>query len=286
MQKVKINGHTQSLELSYYEALEPTERALVIVHGASEGALRYAQMATLFTTKFNVIVYNHQGHENGIPVNFEFDEIVGDTQKVILYAQNQYSDVTIFAHSMGTCVLKMCSTYIRKNTKIILSGAVVTSKLDNFKLLLLSLLLKFYDEDKVSEKLNYLLFTEKNDKNGLENHKWLSSREAVYTYYNQSNLYGQPFTNRSLKALVKLLRQTNKSKVLKKLAKYNIMLVSGGTDVFTNNGDGYQQIIKHTPKGKIHIYPNSYHEVHNDIDAYQLFDDIFKFCGVETNEKN
>ncbi len=284
MIKKTIKNLERETELNIYEG--PSNKVLIICHGASEGALRYIKMAEYFKQYFTVITYNHPSHETGAAVDFTYDQIVEDTAAVISYAQKEYETVSIFAHSMGSLVVRNNLSYIKDDTKLILSGAPVLSFSETVQLYGLSLILKYSDKDLVSDKWNYKMFDEKNAKAGLENKSWISSKQYIVDIYKQSKLSNQKFTNRSLLALVELTLNSCGKDVNRKLKKYELMLVSGARDVFTHDGAGYDKIKKQCTNAQVNIYQNSYHEVHNDIDSEQLFDDILKFIEKDANGKN
>ncbi len=284
MNKKIVNNNAREIEINIYEG--NPEKALIICHGASEGTLRYAQMAEYFKQYFTVITYNHPGHETGSAVDFTYDQITGDTAAVVSYVQKQFTDVTIFAHSMGSLVIRNVLSFIKSDTKLILSGAPVLSFNDTVQLYGLAVLLKYSDKDEVSDKLNFKLFDEKSAKLGLTDKQWLSTNQYIVDIYRQSKLANQKFTNRGLLALTELSLNANTNEINQKLNKYKLMLVSGGTDVFTANGKAYQKLSKSKDNTSTHIYPNSYHEVHNDVDRQQLFEDILQFTEKELNGKN
>lgn len=264
----------------------PSDTVVVIVHGASEGALRYTELVQSLNEKYNVITYNHPGHETGHAVDFEYEEILNTTKDVLQYAQNNFENVVIFAHSMGTVIVRNLLIYIKPETKIILSGAPVLSFGDKVSSRLAIFGLKFSDKNKVSPKLNYKVFDQKNSKRGLEDKTWLSSKPEVSLMFNNSQLYNQLFTNHAIRNLLELTLNGTDNKVYQKLKDFDLMLVSGGTDVFTNDGKNYQNIKKYANQAKIKVYPNSYHEVHNDVDRQQLINDMIKFIEKGTNGKN
>ncbi len=280
MNKKVIN----EVEFNEYEA--DSNKVIIFVHGASEGALRYSTLVNALNDKYNVITYNHPGHETGKDVDFDYDQILETSKQVILYAQNKYDDVTIFAHSMGSIVIRNLLVYIKVETKLILSGAPVLSVADRISAYGGLAALAFVSKDKVSDKLNYLTFDKKAADIGLTDKKWLSSQSGVVELFKTSKLNNQKFTNRALNALLEMTLNANTKAVYKKLAKYELLLVSGMTDTFTNNGLNYRYISKCAPKAQIIVYPNSYHEVHNDIDKMVLIKDICNIVEKDTNGKN
>lgn len=283
MQKIILNK-TSGFGINLYP--NQAETVIVVIHGASEGALRYSEFANNFKNDYDVITYNHPGHETGHEVDFSYDQLLNESKEVLLYAQANYKQVIIFAHSMGSLVIRELLIYVRDNTKIILSGAPVLSFGDKASASLAILGLKLMKPEKVSTKMNYKVFDEKSSKIGLDDKTWLSSQAGVVMLYKASKLTNQLFTNRSLEALLELSLAANERSVFKRLNNFEVLLVSGATDVFTNNGLNYRFVTKYAKRAKVKVYPNSYHEVHNDIDKNQLFKDIRKFIEKESNGKN
>ncbi len=284
MNKILLNVN-QNIDINLYPK-EDSETVVVLIHGASEGATRYHQMATELNQYYNVITYNHPGHETGSVVNFEYNEIIDHTIKVINYAQANFKKVTIFAHSMGSLIIRETLVYLREDTKLIFSGAPVIGFVDRISTYCGLIALQVMNKDKVSAKLNHLVFDQKAKKIGLDNKQWLSSQSQIVEIFKSSKLYNQPFNNRSLEVLLDLTLNANRKDVYRKLSHHPLFLVSGSTDGFTNNGLNYRFITKYAKTAKVKVYPNSYHEIHNDIDRKQLFKDMIKFIEKEQNGKN
>lgn len=276
MEKVIIDSHKQ-VAINLYK--QNTDSVVVIVHGASEGALRYSEFATKLQNQYNVITYTHPGHETGSEVNFSEDEILAYSKLVLTYAQDNFQKVTIFAHSMGTVIVRNLLIYLRDDTKLILSGAPILSIKDKIASMVGIVMLNCKRGSDVSSKMNYMIFDQKNSKIGLDDKAWLSTKEQIVELFKMSKLNNQLFTNRSLLALLELTLAASDANVYKQLRKHQLLLVSGGTDVFTNNGLNFKYILKKAPQAKTIIYPNSYHEIHNDVDKKKLLNDILKFIG-------
>lgn len=283
MEKIILNK-TTGFGINLYP--NQSETAIIVMHGASEGALRYSEFAANLVNDYNVITYNHPGHETGHPVDFEYNQILDNSKEVLLYAQANYKQVIVFAHSMGSVVIRNLLIYVRDNTKLILSGAPVIGFGDKLSSSLAILALNFMNKDNISPKLNYKVFDQKSSKIGLTDKAWLSSQDGVVMLFNNSKLNNQLFTNKSLEALLELTLDANERSVFKKLNNFDLMLISGASDTFTNNGLNYQFITKYAKQAIVKVYPNSYHEVHNDIDKHQLIKDIKKFIEKEANGKN
>lgn len=273
-------------EVEFNEYETDSDKVIVFVHGASEGALRYSTLVNALNDKYNVITYNHPGHETGKDVDFDYNQILDTTKEVLMYAQGKYDDVTIFAHSMGSIVVRNLLVYIKHETKLILSGAPVLSYADRVSAYGGLAALTVLSKDKVSDKMNYLTFDKKAADIGLSDKAWLSSQSEVVELFKSSKLNNQKFTNRALNALLEMTINANSKEVYKKLRKYDLLLVSGMTDTFTNNGLNYRYITKWAPKAQVIVYPNSYHEVHNDIDKMVLIKDIRNIVEKDINGKN
>lgn len=281
---VKTIGEQYPVELNVYN--KGANSVIVVVHGASEGKSRYTEFAQRFASSTAVITYNHPGHETGEDVIFSTDEILLTTKQVIDYAIANYEQVTIFSHSMGTLVIRNILDVIPTNVNLILSGAPVIKLGDRISSYLGLIPLVFMKKNKSSKQLNYLVFDQKSSKIGLVDKQWLSTDEQQVLAYLNSPLTNKLFTNQSLVSLIQLTLAANTAEVNRKLEQYRVLLVSGMCDCFTNNGLNYQVISRRAPSAQIKIYPNSFHEVHNDIDKLQLDKDIRKFIEKETDGKN
>lgn len=280
MKIVKLN----ELEVNLFPA--NSKKLLIIIHGASEGKTRYQKMAESLSSTINVITYNHPGHETGNNVDFDIDGILNNTKLVLEYGKEHFDDITIFAHSMGSLVIRNLLDNLNDGTKIILSGAPITSPFETFINKLLRLMLSLLPDAKTSKQLNYLAFDAKSSKFGLNDKTWICSDMNVVRQFKSTKLNNQLFTNKSLKALITLSNRANSKVTINNLVKFQLFLVSGSIDVFTNNGINYRFITDVASKAVVKVYPNSYHEVHNDIDRNILYKDILDFIEKETDGKN
>ncbi|WOO87540.1 alpha/beta fold hydrolase [Mollicutes bacterium LVI A0039] len=263
-----------------------SDTVIVVVHGASEGSSRYIQFATLFSQHYNVITYNHPGHETSQAVDFGVEQILERSIQIIEFAQSNYKKCIIFAHSMGSVVIRNILEAVNPDTKIILSGAPVLTTFDRISSYAALGLLTFLPQNAVSSKLNYLTFDQKSSKVGLDNKAWVCSDAKVVNEYLTDQVSNFPFTNKSLKSLLKMTLVANRKNIYQTLANYQLFLVSGLTDGFTGNGKHYQFILNYATKANHRIYPNSFHEVHNDIDKMQLYKDIIKFIEGNIDGEN
>lgn len=285
MEKIIIDSN-MGHEINLYESETNSDKVIVIIHGASEGALRYGELAVKLSCVCNVITYNHPGHETTKNVSFTKDEILEKSKAILSYTQKQYKEVTIFAHSLGTVVIRNLLVYLHPKTKLIFSGAPVLTTKDKLLAIGGILKLKRMNPNEVSLEMNYKVFDEKSSKIGLEEKAWLTSRKLMVELFKSSKLNNQPFTNGSLIALLELTNDACEKSVYKKLAKFDLTLVSGATDVFTNDGMNYSFITKYASDANVKVYPNSYHEIHNDIDNHELIKDIKQIVEKEQNGKN
>lgn len=285
MEKIIIDSN-KGYEINLYENETKSDKVIVIMHGASEGALRYGELAVKLSEVSNVITYNHPGHETTKNVSFTKEEILDKSKAVLGYARKQYKEVTIFAHSMGTVIARNLLVYIHPKTKLIFSGTPVLTTKDKLLATGGIIKLKRMDANDVSLEMNYKVFDEKSSKIGLEEKAWLTSQRPIVELFKNSKLNNQFFTNESLIALLELTNEACEKQVYKKLAKFDMTLVSGAIDVFTDNGMNYSFITKYATDAKVKVYPNSYHEIHNDIDKQELIKDIKQIVEKEQNGEN
>lgn len=277
MKSFVIDSKNREIQVYIYGA--ENKDAIVICHGAGEGAGRYVELASKLSDEFAIITYTHLGHETKKAVELEtIEDLTEDAINVIKYAKGAFPSVTVFAHSMGSLIIRNKLNKISKNTKLILSGAPIVSPMEKGMLYASLPVLNVLSAKGVNPMLNDMFFENKNKKIGLGDNSWISSDQSVVDEFNKNALYGQDFTNNSLKILANLTLKANSKEVYQTLNDFkDVLLISGATDVFTGNGEKHAQIIKHAPSIKSIIYPNSYHEVHNDIDSNQLIVDIKQF---------
>ncbi len=286
MQTTKIYVNNREIQINIQA--NNNHHAIVFCHGASEGAGRYEQFCKLLINNFDTITYNHRGHENKQAVELESSKLlVADLKEVIKWSKKHYQKISVFAHSMGALICLLSLEVLSKDDAIILSGVPTINRQDKWALTLAKYPLRALRANKTSKILNDMFFQNKNKRIGLENNKWLTSRLEQVDKYNTSQLYGQHFTNHSLAILAQMTLKANSEKTFKQLATFNkVLLISGSTDVFANDGKNYYYITKYAQSAKVNIYENSYHEVHNDIDSGQLANDLIVFLQEGKNGEN
>lgn len=281
----------------YFTDLDEVKGTFVVLHGLAEHHERYREF-TLFLNNlgYDVYLYDHRGH--GTDKKIEDLGYLADSrgwEKLILDAVDVLSYVSghkrgkhliLFGHSMGSLVARGATEYSNLVDAAIFCGTTAPSILNSVSgLTLTSLVSLFKGKHHISPFLNRALFERKPYRRLYErtSNDWLSrSHEAVGLYMND------PFCGFICSAglyhdLVKLATVVTKPVNIKNTPKnLPILLISGDTDPVGGYGnevirlfDEYKKL--GFTKTDCILYENCRHELLNELNRYEIMDDIKSF---------
>jgi len=275
-----------------------------IIHGASEHFARYGIFSEfLANAGFIVIGCDIIGH--GLSTdNYEFVHFAdknGDLlayESVLLvkeYIEKTYSDYKqyLIGHSMGSFIArKLLIDFPNFYTKAILSGSAYPPKLLLNVGMCLTRIIKTFKGPKYVSKLIQDMSIDANQKKMRKdgiitgiNEEWLTRDPIIQQYYHKSLMCGQPFTVSANLDMFKWIKFVcNKKNIA--LGNYQLpqFFISGGHDALSNYG---KEIIKLVDtmeeigyeKVNFKIYPESRHEVLNELNKDVVFKDILEFIN-------
>lgn len=295
----KVKSPHDGLLLDVLEVLpdnQPIKGIVQIVHGMQEHKERYLPfMEYLAQRGYACIASDHRGHGKSIlhrkDLGYFYDEtaeaIVADLDVVNSTLRLRYPHVPFFmiGHSMGTLV---CRKYLKTNDEnlagLILSGPVYENPNASVGEKLINLIQRYKGDRYISTGLAKLVEGSFDKKfKGDQKNRWLSTNPQNVQEFNADELCGHPFTLNGYKNLMILIQDAYDPKGWKIRNPYLPILFAAGQDdpVIKNKKEfeemqnflkarGYKMV-----QGK--LYPNMRHEILNEVDRRQVFEDFYRF---------
>jgi len=305
MKQFTLNDyHGNHIHIYQYEPTDEIKGIIHIIHGASEHFARYGIFSEFLANAGYLVVgcdiighglstdnyeYVHFADKHGDLLAYESVLLVKEYIEKNFAGQKYY----LIGHSMGSFIArKLLLDFPDFYTKAVLSGSAFTSKLlINFGILLTKLIKIFRGPRYVSKLVQDMSIDanqKKMRKDGIIsgiNEEWLTRDSLIQQYYQKSQMCGQPFTVSANLDMFKWLKFVNDKK---NIATGNLDLphffISGGHDALSNYGKeiiklvetmqdiGYQDV-------SYKIYPEARHEVLNEINKTEVFNDILEFIN-------
>lgn len=294
--------HDNPIHVYMFEPESEIKAVIQIIHGASEHFARYGIFSE-FLAKEGYLVIGCDIIGHGLSTdNYDyvhFADKAGDLlayESVVLvkeYIEKNYSALPVYllGHSMGSFLArKLVIDFPEFYSKVVLSGSAYTSKLLLNLGVFLTKVIKLFKGPKYVSRLIQDMSIDANQKkmrkdkiiSGI-NEAWLTRDPIIQQYYQKSKMCGQPFTvsaNLDMFAWIKFVNNT------RNIGSGNLKLphlfISGGHDALSNYGKDIATLVnKMLSLGyenvNYKIYPEARHEVLNEINKQEVFDDVLKF---------
>lgn len=268
-----------------------------IIHGMAEYIERYDEFARYLASEGILVVGNdHLGH--GKTANSEeelgyFCEQDGATVlvrdvhrlKKIVQEQNIGKPYFICGHSMGSLILR---SYITRYGKGI-DGAVIVGTASSRKILtnsgifITGAMAKFFGWKHKSRLVNQILFGHYNDRvpDKKTPNDWICANEKIVEKYNKDDKCGFIFTLNGFRELSRLTAVINKKENLAKIPKdLPVYMLSGAEDPVGGYGEGVREVFENyivtgLTDIEMKLYEGDRHEILNEEDRYQVYEDIY-----------
>ena len=302
MKKLEINSLFDGLTLSILilKSKGKIKGIVQIAHGMAEHKERYIPfMKFLNDNGYIAVIHDHRGHGKSIKSTSDYGYFYDDTGKAIvedlhqitLYIKEKFPNLPIYllGHSMGSMVArKYIKKYDRDISKLIVCGAPSRNDDVGIALKLTKVLLKIKGDKHRSKLLNNLTFGSYNRKFRIENSKnaWLCSDSNVVKDYDEDPQSGFIFTLNGFWNLFILLRDIyNEEDYLVRNPNMPILFIAGGQDpviISKRDWEESQLFFKNIGYDNVKgiLYRNMRHEILNEIDKIQVYEDILRF--IET----
>ena len=287
---------------------EGTPKAVVqILHGIAEFAARYDDFANYLTgLGYLVVAEDHMGHgksiEGGSTRGFfhgGWFAAVADSVQLMKDTQESYPDVPyiLFGHSMGSF---MARTILCQYPDLKLDGAIIcgTGWQPTFAL---PALLKVVDgickktgEENPSETLQKMIFGGYNKKveRPRTDFDWLTRDAKIVDAYVAHSLCGFTASCGLLRDMLGGMYYVQQPKNLANMKKYlPVFFIAGGDDPVGPYGKGVRQTAAAFEKsGMINvstkIYPLGRHEILNEINRLEVYEDVVQWMEKNIDKLN
>ncbi|MFA5283580.1 MAG: alpha/beta hydrolase [Bacilli bacterium] len=301
-EKVKMTLKNDEALFGYSWIIDKPIANVLVITGMEEYALRYDHFASFLNNNgYNVYCIDHYGQgenanepeELGVWPVSGFSKTVINTNEFVEKLRVSAIPTYLFGHSMGSFILQ---DYIQRYTehvnKVILCG---TNGPNRFMVaigfFLSKLIVNRKSRNKPSKLLRNLMLGPYTA--SIENRKtktdWLSVNEDNVRRYNEDPKCG--FLYESKKSFyfefLKGLNSLHKQKFMRKIRRdTSILLIAGEKDPVGNKSKGVLKLARLYKRLGISdvqtiIYPNMRHEILNETDNEQVYQDVLKFLQEE-----
>lgn len=277
---------------------------LQILHGIAEHVYRYDDFANFLTSQgYAVVADDHMGHggsigEDGTKGYFHggWFAAVDDSMKLMKNTMAEYPDVPyiLFGHSMGSF---MARSILAKYPDSGISAAIIcgTGWQPTFALPALAKVIdsmgKKAGEEAPNEQLDQLIFG--GYTKGIENVRtskdWLTRDEKIVDAYVADPLCGFVASSGLLRDMMLGIHYIQLTKHLDNMKKHlPVFFIAGDKDPVGANGKGVKQTAQAFKKtGMINValklYPDCRHEILNELNKQEVYEDITKWIATVTD---
>lgn len=292
----EMTSHMDGLgiQVLVYEPEGEKKGILQIVHGMAEYKERYEKAMAYFCGHGYVcVIHDHRGHGESIreegDLGYFYEDgkeaIIEDTHQVSRWIKGQYPELPLYllGHSMGSLIARC---YVKKYDDelagLIISGCPGNNPLTDLALGLVKAAIKVQGPRKRGNLFQKLAFGAYN--NGIEDsdaeYAWVAKNPEVVAKYEKDEKCGFVFTLNGFYNLFLLMKETYSKKGWKcSNPKLPVFFLSGEEDPCMNGRKGFEDAIARmrlygyaNTKGK--LYPDMRHEILNEKEQEQVFDDI------------
>lgn len=282
-----------------YAPSEGRVRGIVqIVHGMSEYFLRYRPLCEFLSVNGFVVCGNdHLGHGETAADEEELgfiaekdgaDILASDVNSLSELIKTRYPGVphVLLGHSMGSLIARYCiAIYPDITDSAIIMGTVGPGNPAGVGKLAAVINAKLFGPYNRSKLIYSLAFGSYNKGLPKEDGRigWISGDADVRREYEEDPNSGFLFTSSGYFALFDLLSKVNKREWAESIDKsLPILLVSGRKDPCGDYGRGVVKVCEMligagVENTRIKIYPNSRHEILNDVEKDEVFADILSW---------
>ena len=269
-----------------------------IVHGIAEYVERYDHLANYLNSHgILVVAEDHMGHGKSICdktpkgcFSGGWKAAVKDTYRLLKNTMDEFPGVPfiLFGHSMGSF---MARTILARHPGSGISGAIIcgTAWMPNAVIgagkAMANLICKKNGEQNPSALLQGMMFGgyDKKIEHPRTKSDWLSRDNRIVDAYESDPLCGfipsAGLVNAMMEGILYIQKSENLDKMKKDLPCY---FIAGGDDPVGGYGAGVEQAAaefkKHgMQKVETKLYPLCRHEIHNEINREEVYEDIVKW---------
>ena len=232
---------------------------IVVVHGLSESCDRYRELVQVLNSyHYDVVSFDNRGNgrSGGATGDCQsFHDFLDDLHFIVNNFRNGYQKVYILGHSLGGFIVNAYVSKYQDIDGVISSGAVglYLNQVKAFRFIPFKPLKKLWIKNNLSNVLSH-------DPMVAENY----IKDPYVNKYNRLNLFGECFI-KGIKYLHKNYHHYEGA----------ILYLHGGDDRIVPAKSSQLLYEKSNSKDKkLIIYPDLYHEIFNEIERQQVYDDL------------
>ncbi len=278
-----------------------------IVHGMTEHVERYRDFANLLCNVGYIVVgHDHLGHGKTSDMGGKdgyfgkkgsHQYLLSDIKNLFDDSKKRYGNLPffMFGHSMGSFFARVfCYTYDTLPDGLIISGTGGPNPLSGFAVRLADFITSTKGDHAYSDMLNDLAFRNfcvkiKNPRTTMD---WLTRDPEVVDRYMADKKCTFKFTASALMELFTINNKANKLSNVRKTPKsLPIIFISGEEDPVGLFGSGVIEAYTLYQKTGIKdlslkLYPDARHELHNEINKEEVFDQLIGWINAHNNHDN
>lgn len=291
MRNFYVNGYNNlQLFCTEYASINHPKAVVLVIHGMQEHSGRYQEFASVLNSAgYIVVTSDSRGHGKTITNKSQYGfgqkdiyaETIQDQLNIIEYIKATYPTLPIylFGHSYGSMLGQKLIQVSKDLQKSILCGTTYGNNLSYASGKVVAGILKLFGQDNkpasAIETLGIKAWGKK-----FEYGNWLSRDNSVFEKYNADPLCGGSFPVCFYRSLFKHMTKVNKG--IKNINKNNkILLIVGSQDPVSSNAKLVAKLhktyLKHGLNSNLIIYPNARHELINETNKQQVYNDIINF---------
>ncbi len=305
--KATFKSSNQTDIIAYYVYKPECEPKAVIqlVHGMCEYIERYSNfIAFLCENGYVVCGHDHLGHGNSV-LNEDYlgyfarqkgwQYLVKDTIKMTRIIKRQYLDIPLFliGHSLGSLTsrvaLSKCgylyngvillgalNTKVKLDTAMAMADTIRRASGDMCRSELIEKAVYGYTNSRIDDPVNKFAWLTRDD-------------ELVYKFYDDPKCNFM-FTVSAFCDLIKLFMYTTDRKCVDAIPKDKPILILGGeADSIGQWGKGPRELFDVLESAgctevKMKLYDGARHELLNEINRIEVYNDILEWCNSHINE--
>ena len=286
---IKILGyHDLQLNTNIYDEVENPKAVVLILHGMMEHCGRYDNFAKFLNKQgFVAITTDLRGHgltatsksRLGFGEEDIYNETLQDLQKMISFINSTYAlPLYVFAHSYGSLLCQRLIQIAPSIEKCVLCGTTNGSsaimKLGGMACKFLSLFKSDSSKGGLLEKMCIKAYGKK-----FENGNWFSRDESIFAAYLTDEYCGGSFPFGFYRSMILNCNKANSG--IKNIGQKKIFLIVGSQDPVGANGKHVKSLhklyLKNNVNSKLKIYENCRHELLNELNKNEVYEDIVNF---------
>ena len=287
--------------VSVWDDVENVIGVVVIAHGMAEHADRYDDFAKRLNGEgYVVLADNHRGHKYnpdgdlGKVAPDSFENSVRDIRTVVEYAKEKYAPgVLLLGHSYGSFLAqRYLELYADTLTGCILSGtAYMKGALVGMGKLVAGVQRALIGGDKTGkliDKLSFGAYNKPFESQG-QRFAWLSRDKAEVAKYEADEYCGYPLSINYYYYFFRSVQRMYSDKVRSVPAELPILIAVGSEDPVSNKAVLAEKLYKFYLQNGLNVtykvYPGARHEILNETNRAEVYDDMVSFIDGAFGQK-